>query len=131
MNSYLRYPPDWEWIDPCGEPLGIRITAGIYDSLIKAPSRTILLYEGIPETALKYVVGGQAELLDHIDRCGNWTQVKGWFGKSAPKPTASAPAGRSTAASITTSTATATPPHSHRTNTPTPPPATAPTNGTS
>lgn len=85
MNSYLRWPPDWEWIDPCGNILGIKITAGIYDGEITVPSKTILLYEGIPETTLKYYVGGKGEAIDHIDRCGNWTQVKGWFPEKAPK----------------------------------------------
>lgn len=85
MNSYMRDPVDWEWIDACGYILGIKITAGVLDNMILVPNRTILLYEGIPETSITYVVGGKGEYIDHIDRCGNWTQVKGWFKSNAPK----------------------------------------------
>lgn len=79
MNSYMRDPMDWEWISVCGEPLGILNTCGIHDSDIVVPSKTILLYEGIPET------GSSNMVIDHIDRCGNWTQVRGWFSNSMPR----------------------------------------------
>jgi len=66
MNSYLRTPSDNEY------PGCLSFLCGINWCKIPSPSRTILLFEGMPLT------DGQRERLDYLYRCANWTKVRGF-----------------------------------------------------
>jgi len=67
MNSFLRQPPDVSF------PASIGILAGIATTRIKTPSRTILLYEGIPGDSTNRRLGE-----GYVYRCGNWEWVRGY-----------------------------------------------------
>ena len=67
MNSFLREPPDIQYPDCC------RYLTGIRQSRIKAPSSTILLYEGMPANSGNPLGEG------YVYRCGNWTCVRGFY----------------------------------------------------
>ena len=69
MNSFLREPAD------VGHPDSTRILSGIRQSRILMPSRTILLYEGIPADSGSWYGEG------YVYRCGNWECVKGYYAK--------------------------------------------------
>jgi len=66
MNSFLREPPDVAYPYSCAYLTGIR------QSRIKAPSSTILLYEGMPANSGNPLGEG------YVYRCGNWTCVGGY-----------------------------------------------------
>ena len=75
MNSYLRTPADVEYW-AC-----IYFLRGIQTAKIPEPSRTILLFEGIPRSG-KYVDMAYSEdQVFYIYRCANWTWVRGYYGK--------------------------------------------------
>jgi len=75
MNSFLRRPADVAY------PSCVSIRAPIRQDAIPKPRRTILLYEGIqvtiplPEIKPEYV----HRLGVYVYRCGDWTEVRGWF----------------------------------------------------
>jgi len=70
MNSFLREPPDIAYPQCLNYPTGI---TGIRQSRIKAPSSTILLYEGMPANSGNPLGEG------YVYRCGNWTCVRGFY----------------------------------------------------
>jgi len=67
MNSFLREPPDIQY------PQCLNYLIGIRQSRIKAPSSTILLYEGMPANSGNPLGEG------YVYRCGNWTCVRGFY----------------------------------------------------
>ncbi len=69
MNSYLRTPMDVDY------PACTGILKGIKTTDILRASRTILLYEGLPEL--------KNNRIDYIKRCANWEWVRGWYDKPA------------------------------------------------
>lgn len=75
MNSYLRYVPDIEY--PYSIVLDKRLMRGISMYRIQVPSKTILLFEGLP------LMAGWENSADYIYiyRCCNWTGVKGYSDK--------------------------------------------------
>ena len=77
MNSYLRDRIDVEYPSCCSLEKGC--LTGIRPNRLSEPSRTILLFEGIPLTvkweSLDYYV--------YIYRCCNWTGAKGYYAKLA------------------------------------------------
>jgi len=66
MNSFLRSPPDDRF------PNCLKRQCGIRKSNILEPSRTILLYEGMPESRTNTHGEG------YVFRCGDWTLVRGY-----------------------------------------------------
>lgn len=75
MNSYLREPPDLEYPTCTSE----YFQKSINTSRINLPSRTILLFEGLPLT-----VGWENNgYYVYIYRCCNWTGVRGYYDKLA------------------------------------------------
>ncbi|HEX2998901.1 MAG TPA: prepilin-type N-terminal cleavage/methylation domain-containing protein [Armatimonadota bacterium] len=67
MNSALRNPPDvLPW------PMANKILDGLPTALLRDPSSTILLFEGIPNIAKVYPG------LGYVGRCGYWDSVKGY-----------------------------------------------------
>ncbi|HUV04937.1 MAG TPA: type II secretion system protein [Armatimonadota bacterium] len=67
MNSFLREPPDVAY------PYSCAYLTGIGQSRIKAPSSTILLYEGMSANGTNPLGEG------YVYRCGNWTCVRGYY----------------------------------------------------
>lgn len=66
MNSFLRQPPDVSY------PACLKIVSGIRKTNIPEPGRTILLYEGMPESRTNTHGEG------YVYRCGDWTCVRGY-----------------------------------------------------
>jgi len=71
MNSFLREPADLQFPD-C-----LPYLAGIRQSRVKNPSKTILLYEGIPANSTYINLGGSYE--GYVYRCGDWKWVRGFY----------------------------------------------------
>jgi len=69
MNEYLRTPPDIFY------PKCTAYLCGISKRRITYPSKTILLYEGIPADAESPYGEG------FVYRCGNWEWVAGYYPK--------------------------------------------------
>ncbi len=67
MNSFLREPPDVSF------PACLSILTGIATTRIKAPCRTILLYEGVPADSTNRRLGE-----GYVYRCGDWQWVRGY-----------------------------------------------------
>lgn len=70
MNSFLREPPDVYY------PHSLAYLDGISFTGIDAPSRTILLFEGIPADDTNNLGEG------YVYRCGDWTCVRGYYPKA-------------------------------------------------
>lgn len=68
MNSYLREPADI----PYPQCLSERFQVGILVQNVKQPTRTILLFEGMPLT------NGREDELDYLYRCADWTRTRGY-----------------------------------------------------
>lgn len=66
MNSFLREPEDRDYPGSCS------ILAGSMRGKIKAPTKTILLYEGYAANSSNYLGEG------YVYRCGDWTCVRGY-----------------------------------------------------
>lgn len=77
MNSYLRTPADYEYPKCVTYPWCLDCQGGIKADAIEQPTRTILLFEGMPLT------DGQRESLDYLYRCANWTRTRGFADKIA------------------------------------------------
>lgn len=75
MNSYLRTPPDVEY------PSCIGILRGIAVTRIFEPSRTILLYEGVPRSTEYNEAAYTEDQVYYIYRCANWTWVRGYYSR--------------------------------------------------
>ena len=73
MNSYLREPPDVEF------PTCIGILSGICVQKIRVPSKTILLYEGIPFSEGFDDLAYREDKIYYIYRCANWSWVRGYW----------------------------------------------------
>ena len=71
MNEYLRVPPDIFF------PKCIKYLCGFPTRLISYPSKTILLYEGIPADSESPFGEG------FVYRCANWEWVVGYWPKKA------------------------------------------------
>jgi prepilin-type N-terminal cleavage/methylation domain-containing protein len=77
MNSYLRKWTDVEYPGCCG--LDKDLLTGVCGNQVSNPSRTILLFEGLP---LTWGWEGSGYYI-YIYRCCNWTGVKGFYPKLA------------------------------------------------
>jgi prepilin-type processing-associated H-X9-DG protein len=75
MNSYLRDRIDVEY--PSSSTLEKGCLTGIRPSRLSEPSRTILLFEGLP---LTFAWEGDPYYV-YIYRCCNWRGVKGYYSK--------------------------------------------------
>jgi prepilin-type N-terminal cleavage/methylation domain-containing protein/prepilin-type processing-associated H-X9-DG protein len=71
MNSFLREPPDIPY------PACLTILRGIGFTDIANPSKTILLYEGIPANQTNVSLGE-----GYVYRCADWTWVRGYYPRS-------------------------------------------------
>jgi len=72
MNSYMREPPDVDY------PGCVSLLRGLHETTLEAPSRTIMLFEGIP------IMPAWMDQLYYIYRCGNWTCARGYYPRSMP-----------------------------------------------
>lgn len=72
MNSYLREPADIDY------PSCVSILRGIKVDTVAKPSRTILLFEGIPRSGPYQNTAYSEDQVYYIYRCANWTWARGY-----------------------------------------------------
>lgn len=75
MNSYLRDPADVEY------PTCVGILRGVKVDRITKPSRTVLLYEGVPRSAAYQNTAYSEDQVYYIYRCANWSWARGYASK--------------------------------------------------
>lgn len=72
MNSYLREPSDIEY------PSCVSFIKGVNTSKLHVPSRTILLFEGIPFSSGYQDKIYSEDQICYIYRCANWSWARGY-----------------------------------------------------
>jgi prepilin-type N-terminal cleavage/methylation domain-containing protein len=75
MNSYLRTPSDVEY------PGCTSVLRGIQVCRVPLPAQTILLYEGVPQSADYSEKAHTEDGVYYIYRCANWTWARGYYPK--------------------------------------------------